>query len=412
MGHVINKHALILGLTAVLSATSALSGGFSLREQSAESQGASFAGVAAGTEGLSAMYWNPATMIQHSGQGFVSETDVSVIIPQSEADDGGPAPGVLAPLGLNESGNIGVTAFVPSSHWVYAVNDQLVVGAAINAPLGLATDADNWYGSVHGDKSKVVTLNFSPAVAYRLTDSLSLGFGAQIEYMSVKLNSRLPTGVEIFSANGDDVNVGFTAGLLFEPTATTDIGIGFRSSVSHKLKGDGMLVPAAFSGDIAADFSTPELLTIGIRQQLNDQFTLLAGAEWSNWSRFKELSIDLGNTGLAASTTENWKDGWLVSLGGEYAYSDQLTLRAGAAFEKSPVPDATRTPRIPDNDRIWLSAGASYRFNDMMRTDISYSHVFMDKGNIDLAAAGGLPAIYANFDQSIDIVSASLTLDW
>jgi long-chain fatty acid transport protein len=45
----------------------ALSGAFGLREQSAQGQGASFAGVAAGAGGLSSMFWNPATMTDYPG---------------------------------------------------------------------------------------------------------------------------------------------------------------------------------------------------------------------------------------------------------------------------------------------------------------------------------------------------------
>ena len=36
----------------------------------------------------------------------------------------------------------------------------------------------------------------------------------------------------------------------------------------------------------------------------------------------------------------DWKDGWFFSLGGEYDSTEQLTLRAGGAYEISPVDDA------------------------------------------------------------------------
>jgi long-chain fatty acid transport protein len=399
-------------VAVLLSASTALAGGFSIREQSAEGQGASFAGVAAGTNGLSSMYWNPATLSQHSGNGLMSDGNTSLILPYARAEDGGSAPGVQAP-GISDSGNIGKTAIVPASYWIYGVNDDLVLGVSLNAPLGLTTNADNWYGSPHGDKSAVKTLTATPSASYRINELISVGAGVQIEYMSVDINSRTPTGTEIFDAEGDHIGIGFTAGVLFEPTDTTDIGIGFRSSVKHKLEGDGFLMPAAFVGDIEADFRSPETVTVGIRQQVTDQLTIMAGAEWSNWSRFEDLTIKSSASGAAiAQTIEDWNDGWFVSVGVEYAMNDAVALRAGVAFENSPVPDATRTPRIPDNDRIWLSVGASYQITQKMRANLAYTHVFIDDGEVSLAGGGGLPPLNATFEQDVDIIALSLTTDW
>ena len=126
----------------------------------------------------------------------------------------------------------------------------------------------------------------------------------------------------------------------------------------------------------------------------------------------KSLDISLDNAGLVLSTPENWKDSWFFSLGGEYAMTDQITLRAGAGYELSPVPDSTRTPRLPDNDRIWLSVGAGYQVNEWLTANIAYSHVFIKDGKVNLAAGGGLPALNTNFEQSLNIVSASAVIDW
>lgn len=402
------RSMVLAGLAGVLSGTllagTAEAGGFAIREQSAEGQGASFAGVAAGTNGLSSMFWNPATSSQHNAYGFISESNVSAIMARSEADGPGP---------YDDSGNIGELAFVPSSYYVYGVNDRLTLGLSLNAPLGLVTDArDTWIGGLHGDRSDVATYNLSPSASYKVNDWLSIGIGAQVEYMTVELTARQPvTGFKFLDAEADSLGVGFTAGLLFEPTPTTDIGIGFRSSIKHDLKGDGtfLLGRVPYDGDMAAGFSSPETVTIGIRQQVNEQLTLLAGVEWANWSRFKELRLELDPPFPSLATPENWKDSWFFSLGGEYAVNEALMLRAGAAYEISPVPDAYRTPRVPDNDRVWLSLGASYKLAPSTTAHIAYSHVFVDDGDINLTAPAPL---VASFDQCIDILSVGLTHDW
>ena len=392
------------GLLALLAAP-ALAGGFSIREQSAEGLGAAFAGVAAGTDGLSAMFWNPATISQHNGQGYVSENNLSVILPYSKADNG---------LPLGNSGNIGKDAIVPASYSVYGLNDQITLGLGINAPFGLATDSDPWLGSPRGDLSKITSINVSPTIAYQPMDWITFAVGLQGEYLKAKLTAQSPAGgPDFFDAKADDFAAGFTAGILLQPADNLDIGIGFRSSISHNLKGDGFLTPAGRNGSLEAPLDTPEMVTVGVKYRPDEQWTLMGGAEWSNWSRLKSLDITFdGPPPLTLSIPENWKDSWFFSAGAEYALNDALTLRGGVAYEISPVTDGARTPRLPDNDRYWLSAGAGYKFNDWFTANIGYSHIFMKDGDINLPAAGPTPALVASFKQHIDLVAVSAVIDW
>ncbi len=404
------KYLIAATSLSILSGT-ALAGGFSVREQSVEGQGTSFAGVAAGTEGLSAMFWNPATLANNNDKGLISEMNSSLIMPDISAIDGVGGLG-----GSPSSGNIGKLALVPSSYWSYGMNENLTLGVSLNAPLGSTTNAKDWAGSPHGDKSEVVTYNLNPAAAYRVGEWLTLGAGLQAEYMKVNVNSRTPGGTEIFKTKGDSIGFGVTAGVLIEPAEGTDIGIGFRSSVKHKLQGDGLRLDAGYDGDITSKFASPEMLTLGISQAITEDFRVKAGVEWANWSRFKELRVLRDDTGgTLALTPEDWKDSWFFSVGGEYDVNDALTMRAGLGFEKSPVPDATRTPRLPDNDRIWLSAGASYQFTENMRANLAFTHIRIDDAPIALAAAAspGVPvSLTANFKGHTNIVSLSLTRDW
>jgi long-chain fatty acid transport protein len=381
--------------------------GISIREQSAEGQGASFAGVAAGTDGLSSMFWNPATMSQHVSEGYVSESNFSVISPSANADDGSGAPG------SPDSGDIAKTGIVGASYSVYSLTDDITIGLATGTPFGLSTNADSWVGSPHGDESSALTFNVNPNISYRINDMLSVGVGVQGEYMRVKLTSDTPLGAEFFNADADDIGFGFTAGVLFQPAEGTSVGLGFRSSISHTLKGDATLLTTGFDGDVSADFDTPELVTLGLRHRLTDEITVMAGIEWANWSRFKSLEIKRDDTGaVLASTAEDWDDSWFYAVGAEYQFSDALKLRAGFAYEDSGVPDATRTPRVPDNDRYWLSAGASFQVTDWITASLAYSYVFVDDGKVNLPATPALPALSATFGQNIQIISAGATLDW
>jgi long-chain fatty acid transport protein len=387
----------------VMLAGAAQAGGFAIREQSAEALGNAFAGVAAGTDGLSAMFWNPATISKFSGDGLVTEGDASLILPYSRAKDG------AGFLGNPDSGNIGVTALVPSMYATYGINDQMTLGLAVTSPFGLSTDSDTWMGSPHGDVSKVRSLNINPVLAFKPARWITLAAGVEAEYASVDVSSSLPTGVPVFAAKGNDWGFGFTAGVLLQPSDYLDIGVGFRSSIHHKLTGDGMLKPFIPAGTFSTTLDTPETVTAGVRLQATDKLALKAGVEWANWSRFKSLDVAFDAPPVTVSTAENWKDSWYFSGGADYQATDALTLRAGLGYEVSPVDKAFRTPRLPDANRLWLSAGASYKVTDNLTTSLGYSHIFVDDAKVSLTSPTPLSA---NFKGHIDIFSAGATIDW
>jgi long-chain fatty acid transport protein len=63
------------------------------------------------------------------------------------------------------------------------------------------------------------------------------------------------------------------------------------------------------------------------------------------------------------------------------------TLRGGVALDQDPIPDSRRTPRIPTDDRYWLSFGAGYLPCANLAIDFGYTHVFMKDASIDLSAS-------------------------
>ena len=48
------------------------------------------------------------------------------------------------------------------------------------------------------------------------------------------------------------------------------------------------------------------------------------------------------------------------------------------------MPNADRTPRIPDADRIWVSGGVSYQFTRAFGMDAGYSHLFCKDSSLSL----------------------------
>ncbi len=390
---------------ASLGVASANAGGFSVREQSTTGLGAAFAGVAAGNT-PSSMYWNGATL--SNTKGFVTESSYNGIIADST---------IYSPADGNV--DIGTFGFVGASYLAYQINDRLYVGLGLNAPFGFATKASNknFSGGVRGTESDVLSFNANPTIAYKLTPSFTVSVGAQVEYMKIRLEQNLPIPGFQGLLKGSDIAMGFTAGVMYQPSDWTSIGLGYRSSVNHTLGGTLSSVPVPFlNQSVTANLKTPDLVTLSARQKVTDKVTLMGTVEWSNWSNLQELRVINASTGAVVGTPVDfsWKDGWFYSVGAEYNWSDALTLRTGLAYEKTPVPDSTRSVRLPDADRLWLSMGASYKWSEATELSFGYSHIFVDNSNINLAAVptSGLPAYAASVETSLDIISVGIKTKW
>jgi len=412
-----NKKTILFASTAValsIVAGAAHAGGFALREQSAYYQGMSFAGYGTTGGGISAMYWNPASLIG-AEKGLTFEAHNTGLWPVSEID-GTLSGGFLGTSSVG-SGDIGSDAFIPASYTAYRLNDKVVFGVGINAPFGLSTKPEqNWAAQFYSRSSSVFSLNVNPAVAYEINDKIAIAVGAQIQYLKVGLKSADATSGAGFPRSneieGDGIGYGVTAGLTVRPWEGTEFGLGYRSGVGHDL--DGSLTVGGVSNAIGLGVVTPDMVNFSARQKITDKIRVLGTVEWTNWSRLKAPRAISDATGAALTTLHfNYDDGWFFSVGGEYDFNDKLTLRTGFGYEISPIDEEIRSTRLPDNNRWWLSAGATYNFNEHMTFDLGYTHIIpestkinIDSNHQDYNATFG--TYTADVDSHVNILSASL----
>jgi long-chain fatty acid transport protein len=108
-----------------------------------------------------------------------------------------------------------------------------------------------------------------------------------------------------------------------------------------------------------------------------------------------------------------FKDSYRVGLGMQYQYTDALRLRAGVAYDQSPVRKAEdRTVRLPDSDRTWLAVGFNYKLTKQTSIDAGYARLFFDKEKIDRRTVLGTTQtaqfVRGSFDTSVNIFSVQL----
>ncbi len=384
---------------AVLSG-SVHASGFSLVEENASGLGNAFAGGAASAEDASTVFFNPAGMTRLTG------TQVSIVMhaikPAIEFSNSG-----STGTGGN-GGDAGSWALVPNFYVVTELSPSLRAGLGVSSPFGLKTDYDaDWIGRFQAVKSDLKTININPSLAYKFNNQFSIGVGLNAQYISAELTNavRLSGNAEGFAqVKGDDWSFGYNLGVLYELSSLTRFGLAYRSDVRHKLEGDVTFtgVPAP-NGPISAEITLPETISLSGFHQINPQWAVMSDVTWTRWSRFQELRI-VRNTGITVGqpTIENWDDTYRFALGASYQQSKQLKLRGGIAYDQSPVSDAYRTARIPDANRTWLSAGATYQLTKKSALDIGYAHIFIANAAINT----GPPALIGEYNSSVDILSA------
>ncbi len=386
----------LTALSTVLLATSANAAGFHLREQSTAAQGNAFAGATAGAENNTYAYFNAAGLTRQKGTQFT--IGGTYIAPKAQAGNVVKADGSRG----SDINNIVHAAVAPYMTYSNQVNDKTFFGVSMNVPYGMVTKYDReWPGSDHGITSKVTSVTVTPMAAYKATDKLSLGAGLQMQYIKAKLsNSASSYGVEYSHLEGDTFDIGYQLGALYEFNDKTRVGVGYRSQIKHKLKGEIEATPSAspdplvagkvnalLNQDISARLTTPAMASLGVFHQVNDKWAVMAEYQRVFWSSFENLTIvgDKANqdTGYISSVKENWRDTNFYAIGANYKIDHQWTWRLGLAYDQSAVSYEDRTPRIPDSSRMWYSTGLTYQYNDKLSFDFAYTYISADKAKMD-----------------------------
>lgn len=401
--------------------TSSFASGFAIIENSASGMGQAFAGAAAVAEDPSTIFFNPAGMMYLEGTQITA--GMHIIKSEAEFEDNGSTN--LAAYGVSQGGNggdAGDTFYVPNFYYVREFGGKYRFGLGVNAPFGLGTEYKNgWMGRYTSTSSELKSINFNPSVAFRANEKLSIGLGANLQYLEATLENDIyfgPGNPEGNSKlNGDSWAFGFNGGFIYEILPTTRIGVHYRSEISHTLEGDvEITLPVSITKiDASAKLKTPSTFSISLTHDVNDQLTLLGDVTHSSWSSFEELKVTADASGTVLSLVEEkWSDSYRVALGMKYKYNQQWTLRTGVAHDETPIDDKYRTSRIPGDDRTWLSFGASFSPNHNLTIDVGYSHLWVEDAKIDedyniTPAPGNEGTLKGDFDADVDILSVQAT---
>jgi long-chain fatty acid transport protein len=417
------------GLLSLASA-STLASSFALIEQSVSGMGTAYAVGSSGIGDASTIYFNPAGMSRLSG----THLNGSMQIVYSQVDFDGsaeysPITGGLAGTEISgkKKSDTDLLAGVPSGYISHQYSDRVWFGLGVNAPFGLKTDYDSdWVGRYHAIKSELYTYNFNPSIAFKPTKHATIGFGVSALYADGELTNNLDAGLAVGAPGtndlrskltGDDWGYGYNGGLLLEPTENTRFGFHYRSKIDLTLDGRAKVTGStSFTENAKLDVTLPDSLSVSGYHAFNSQWAMMADITWTQWSRLKSLNTKLDD-GSQSVAVWDYDDSTRYALGVEYQRDQTWTFRSGVALDETPVPDnSLRSPRVPDEDRIWLSLGATYRYSPELTFDFGYAHLFVDDPKLDSVSDNNDPAVAptgfhslsGDYDASVDIIGVAV----
>ncbi len=449
--HITRFSALALGIAGALASGQAHASAFQLKENSVKAQGRAMAGSASAKGDASVVVNNPAVMSTFTEKTV--QTDVTAIDLSFNFTGGGNAAAgspLQRPLTGGNGGNAGGLTPVPAMSFILPLSDRfeyLTLGAMVSAPFGLKTEYDNdWVGRYHALKSDVKLVDLTLAASLELSDTFSVGLGAVYERADVTLSNAVDFGSRICQISlaacitpnpvaapfgpqkndcfaqihGTNNGLGWIAGANWRPTDSLSLGYSHRSEIDHDLRGTAeFTVPAnvrALIGNAVflptdgggAKLTTPSIDTFSGTWQSNEKLSLMAEVSRTDWSSLQEIRIEFDNP-LQADSAEDysWKDSWFYSVGGEYAFSDKFTFRAGVARDDSPISRPHRTPRMPDQDRMWYSVGLTWKATEHFDLSASYTKIdLVDTPEVDILSSSG-SRLVGEYDGGADLYGIS-----
>lgn len=402
---------------SLMASTSAHAAGFFIQEQSVSAGGSAYAGAASNTKDASTLFFNPAGMTKLSGAQ--ANVGVQILVPTGELENTGSTFGGPAISG-GDGGNPYNPTPVPSGYAAMPVSavDGLWLGIGVTAPFGLANKYDtDYFARFDSRKTKLLTTDIQPSLAYKVNDRLSVGGGLNFQRAEAILTNAVFLGggtVGTSRLEGDDWGYGYTLGAQVNLTPVTTLGLNYRSAVSYDLEGkiviDGAPTPASVTtiNGASASLVTPDIASIGLSHQLNDRWTILGQANWYGWSNFDNITARNSAGVTQTSVVQNYQNVWAFAGGAEYVYSPTWTFRGGIQYDNTPTTDEFRTTRTPDGDRTWFSGGATYNLNERLSLDMNLTYIHIADEEINVTRNAGAAVVRADTSGNVGIVGLGI----
>ena len=404
-------------------------GGFQMHEQNG-SVGDVHAGYAVDNHDASVSFYNSAALTDilepqttnsavtvASKLSFKGSTSLEI----TEAASSGAYPPVV---GTGQTSTSGVNV-IPSLHYAAPISNNYAFGLSIVAPFASELSwSEKAFTRYNATTNGIKAINFSPSFAYRVSDELSLGLGGDIQYVAMQIDKIVGANFDIFFngqpyASSDSVirnnlthtGLGWHTGALWKPTNHTKLGFTYRSGLNHHATGSSSLKGKLAGGfvdtphkenkskNLAAIIKIPQTFALSGAINPIEDWTFVSTVMYTNWAVVK--SFDLKNVpGTMADepvfidvirNTLGLKDTYTFLNGVHWQYNDQIKLKAGFGYDRTPTSNRYRDLKMPDGDRYLFGLGANYRYSHNLNLEFGWMYVMVPNTKIDHVS--NIPAV-------------------
>ena len=185
------------------------------------------------------------------------------------------------------------------------------------------------------------------------------------------------------------------------------LGFAYRSAIKHRL--EGRLEGVSGRQDVQADLKLPDTFTLSVWQQMSERWEAMGDLSYTRWNGLRGLNVMDRNAGTQLiSETMDYGNAWRIGWGAAYKANDRTKLKFGLAYDHSPIKDASRSPRVPDSDYLWLSVGGQWQMAQYGTFDVGYSYLLMRDAKLDRTENG--MNLRGRYESGAHIVGAQYSL--
>ncbi|RJT26036.1 OmpP1/FadL family transporter [Buttiauxella izardii] len=270
---------------------------------------------------------------------------------------------------------------MPNASGFYSqkINDDLYAGIGMYGNYGLGVDFGNWEGDRLIKKSALLAMTLSPSLAYKLSDRVSVGASANINYGFLSLTRNVDGADE--KQKDHDWAMSYRLGLLMQLTDQTRAGVTWNSETKYDFSIDGKarfpnLPNVQYDLPLTAQVYAPQQIMLSLVHDINKQWSVMGDLGWQDWSRFGAPQVTV--VGQPLDKSSRMKDTWHTALGVQYRPTDVWRLNAGVAFDSTPYKDQGNVAMtIPTGDEWRFATGAQYQLTQASNIGFAVEYLHM-----------------------------------
>ena len=271
--------------------------------------------------------------------------------------------------------------------WRKKPESRFTWGLGVSSPYSIAVQwPENWDGAFLNQELFINSLFLTPSASLMIGDRLSLGLSVSAGVINLSTSKALNISgagnvLPAEKLNGRRLGGRIQAGLVWQVSASTRVGISYQSSLlGEDIQGEASFNPPALFAEFYPDtdfrytLPGPAELRAGLAFRVDPKWELYLDAHHTGWKALDTVSIEY-ETQTALLTNEkqdwNWKNTIAVRAGSVWDLGKKGKLFLGMSFDPTPVPQDRVTPQLPEGSRIAFSGGTSWQLQEHLSIEIA-----------------------------------------